>query len=200
MGMMGLVNLELLHVKEKNPKCLTYHGLVPTPRLALPVWPEVHAIESCGLALQKRLPLSVVCGNVLASLWDLTEILNERTAAQHGVSELDRCGSEQADRAAQQMLAGIDCKQETWRSFRLLACAFRNYLGAIGLWKSCRLGCGCIKRKRLLRTWSGLFLFEGSASLSVFAAPSVEKELRTSLVGRGGPTSGNAAAFPRRQC
>eukprot|EP00971_Amphidinium_carterae_P034285 674935-Amphidinium_carterae.1 len=30
------------------PKCLSYHGLVPAPRLAFPVWPEVQAVDLPG--------------------------------------------------------------------------------------------------------------------------------------------------------
>eukprot|EP00971_Amphidinium_carterae_P134393 2663031-Amphidinium_carterae.1 len=54
------------------------------------------------------------------------------TAAQHGVSELDRRGNAQADHAAQHVLPGVDCKQETWKRYRLFACVFRNFFGAIG--------------------------------------------------------------------
>eukprot|EP00971_Amphidinium_carterae_P157423 3120805-Amphidinium_carterae.1 len=43
-----------------------------------------------------------------------------------------RLGNEQADGAAQQTLGAVDRKQGLWRSYRHYACAFRNFLGAIG--------------------------------------------------------------------
>eukprot|EP00971_Amphidinium_carterae_P327866 6459439-Amphidinium_carterae.2 len=49
------------------PKCLTYHGLVPAPRLAFQVWPEVQALDrpgdtlrvvGRGVLIRARLPVS----------------------------------------------------------------------------------------------------------------------------------------------
>eukprot|EP00971_Amphidinium_carterae_P287050 5698227-Amphidinium_carterae.1 len=39
------------HYVAEYPPCLLYHGLVPAPRFAFPVWPEVHALDLPGSTL-----------------------------------------------------------------------------------------------------------------------------------------------------
>eukprot|EP00971_Amphidinium_carterae_P059445 1175433-Amphidinium_carterae.1 len=57
---------------------------------------------------------------------------NERTAVQHGVSDTDRRGNEQADRAAQQVLAGVDGKQPLGKGFACLPAPFATSWEPLG--------------------------------------------------------------------
>eukprot|EP00971_Amphidinium_carterae_P203570 4040274-Amphidinium_carterae.1 len=37
-----------LSYNAEHPKCLSYHGLVPAPRVNFQVWPEIHAVDVPG--------------------------------------------------------------------------------------------------------------------------------------------------------
>eukprot|EP00971_Amphidinium_carterae_P049806 981837-Amphidinium_carterae.1 len=55
-----------------------------------------------------------------------------RTAALHGVSEADRLGNDRADKAANEVLAAVDGRQDLWNRYRAFASKFRTLLGLIG--------------------------------------------------------------------